>query len=303
MNYPLELVLEVNRVYHDCEQADYDSKHPEILTEEVNRWQELGQRFVAGPAPKKILDLGSGTGFVPLQLAPMLGPEDSLVSSDISAGMLEVCRTALEQREFVCGLDFLHLDGQTIQAPDKEFDCVTMNSVLHHLPDFGFLREIGRVLKPGGRLIICHEHNRAFYTNPLLVANFFVFFVLLHPKKLLAKFTKKSKVSRSDEQLFDRVNEELMARDITTEPMPKSQIVEIVDIHSPFAGGRFHRDRGIDIASLHQEYIPGSRLEYFSTYDHLDMLTNRNALTQTWSNLLGKLLPYSGATFAAVISK
>lgn len=291
-------------MFHDYEQASYDRTHPEIIRDEVERWRQISQRFVGSmKRPLRVLDLGSGTGFVPLQLGPLLGANDVLVCSDISERMLDVCRQTMTSRYPGLTVEYLNLDGKRLEQPDASLDVVTMNSVLHHLPDFGFLRELDRVIKPGGRLIICHEHNRAFYTNPILVANFFLFFVLCHPEKLINKFRRRAPVNAADETFYRQVNHTLLEQDVIQQPMTKNQINEIVDIHSPFAGGRFHRGRGIDIEALRRRYLPNFAGEYFSTYGHLDSLTNRNCFTRFWSRFLGWLLPLSGATFAAVFRK
>jgi SAM-dependent methyltransferase len=58
--------------------------------------------------------------------------------------------------------------GSRLPFPDASFDCCTSNQVLEHLADPGFtLREIARVLRPGGRLIF-KTSNKHFY--PFLIA-------------------------------------------------------------------------------------------------------------------------------------
>lgn len=67
-----------------------------------------------------------------------------------------------------CKLQFVKLDGLSLprEAIGGDCDVITMNSVLHHLPDPGhLLAEVDRILVPGGTLVIWHEPNRRFYTS------------------------------------------------------------------------------------------------------------------------------------------
>lgn len=169
MNYSSKLVLKVNEIYHDIEEAEYEHRHPEIFIFEQERWKRIGEE-VLPKFPKTILDMGTGTGFVPLQIGSYLSGNDKMICADISEKILSVCRKNIENKSLSPQFSFLKLDGSKIDLPDKSIDIITLNSVLHHLPDLeNFFEEANRLLKPGGLLVIVHEPNSSFYKNKKLV--------------------------------------------------------------------------------------------------------------------------------------
>ncbi len=98
-----------------------------------------------------ILDLGCGTGDM-LRRFSMAGGR-RVVGIDASAGMLQVAAD-------LCG-DYANIElvagsAEALPFQEGEFDLVTSCIAFHHFPDpGGTLREIRRVLGPGGRLCVC----------------------------------------------------------------------------------------------------------------------------------------------------
>jgi arsenite methyltransferase len=104
-----------------------------------------------------VADIGAGTGFIALGLAPLVRQIHVL---DGSAAMLEVAHKNLAQFSNVV---YREADGQTLPLPDGSLDVAFANMYLHHCPDpLAAIREMVRVLKPGGRLVItdtdAHNH-------------------------------------------------------------------------------------------------------------------------------------------------
>lgn len=93
-----------------------------------------------------VLELGCGTGGM---WRGVTLPEDcQLTLTDFSEGMLE---TARENTAHLPGTDYRQVDAQDIPYADGSFDMVIANMMLCHVPDIQrALREIRRVLKPGG---------------------------------------------------------------------------------------------------------------------------------------------------------
>jgi ubiquinone/menaquinone biosynthesis C-methylase UbiE len=97
-----------------------------------------------------ILEIGCGTGTTALKLAPSV---QRIVGTDISAEMISIAReraaaAALDNAEFNTG------PAQHIASSDRSFDAVLAFNLLHLVADRpATLREVMRVLKPGGLLI------------------------------------------------------------------------------------------------------------------------------------------------------
>lgn len=104
-----------------------------------------------------VLDVGTGTGVLVPHLLRALGPTGRVVAIDESAGMLEVAR----QKGFPPRVTFLQADVHDLPLPEAEFHRVICNAALPHFHDHAqSLREMTRVLRPGGLLVISHPIGR-----------------------------------------------------------------------------------------------------------------------------------------------
>jgi SAM-dependent methyltransferase len=98
---------------------------------------------------ERLLDVGCGTGVL-LEGALRSQPEAWACGLDLSAGMLGVAQGRLGGR---AGL--VRADAQVLPFRDAAFDAVASSSALHYWPDpERALREVARVLRPGGRLVL-----------------------------------------------------------------------------------------------------------------------------------------------------
>lgn len=100
---------------------------------------------------RQILDVGSGAGQILGHLMREVSPDAQLVAFDLSAQMLRRARNRLhsDRPRYVAG------DLMKMPFADNTFDCITCGWVIEHLPDpRPGLREMGRVLRPGGRVLI-----------------------------------------------------------------------------------------------------------------------------------------------------
>ncbi|GAB4455572.1 MAG: hypothetical protein Kow0070_04020 [Anaerolineales bacterium] len=102
------------------------------------------RELAALPAKGRLLDIGGGTGRV---ASALLADVDEVIVADVSMGMLrQTPRSALKP---VCSL------SETLPFADNLFERVIMVDALHHVIDQpATAREMFRVLKPGGRIVI-----------------------------------------------------------------------------------------------------------------------------------------------------
>ena len=99
---------------------------------------------------KEILDFGGGTGLLTLPLAKQA---KSVTLVDISEKMLEQARLKAEQQD-IKNIQFLEQD--LLKNPlEKEFDCIVVSRVLHHMPDLdAALSLFHQHLKEDGQLLL-----------------------------------------------------------------------------------------------------------------------------------------------------
>jgi ubiquinone/menaquinone biosynthesis C-methylase UbiE len=104
-----------------------------------------------------VADIGCGTGFIAAGLAPLVR---QVIALDGSPAMLDQARQNLKHFPNII---FQQADGLSLPLPDWSVDAVFANMYLHHCPDpLAAIREMARILRPGGRLVItdleAHPH-------------------------------------------------------------------------------------------------------------------------------------------------
>ncbi|HUL32941.1 MAG TPA: class I SAM-dependent methyltransferase [Candidatus Eisenbacteria bacterium] len=99
-----------------------------------------------------VLDLASGTGEPSLSVAGAVGPDGRVFATDLVREMLHVAEEFAAARGFR-NIEFHSADAEQLPFPDRHFDRVTCRFGLMFVPDTQkALREMRRVLKPGGRV-------------------------------------------------------------------------------------------------------------------------------------------------------
>lgn len=110
-------------------------------------WRIHMQRAVAPKPGERILDVAAGTG---ASSAPMAKAGALVTALDISHGMLE------EGRRRHPDIEFVHGSAEELPFDDDTFDAVTISFGLRNVQQpRAALSEFHRVLKPGGRVIVC----------------------------------------------------------------------------------------------------------------------------------------------------
>ena len=115
-------------------------------------------------AGQRLLDVGCGPGTITLDLASLVAPGD-VIGIDASADVVAEARSAAAAR--ASDLRFEVGDVYRLAFDDDAFDVVHAHQVLQHLTDpVGALRELRRVLRPGGTLAVRDSDYGAFTWSP-----------------------------------------------------------------------------------------------------------------------------------------
>src|SRR5690606_32297580 len=102
-----------------------------------------------------LLDMATGTGDVLLSMHRMNTRVRTGVGMDVSGNMLALGRDKIEDRGLASAFRMVRADATCIGARDDAFDAATISFGIRNVPDVPkALRELCRVLKPDGRLLV-----------------------------------------------------------------------------------------------------------------------------------------------------
>ncbi|MDO3720977.1 bifunctional demethylmenaquinone methyltransferase/2-methoxy-6-polyprenyl-1,4-benzoquinol methylase UbiE [Marinobacter sp. chi1] len=130
----------------------------------------LWKRFtieLSGVRPgHQVLDIAGGTGDLTMKFSDLVGSTGKVVLADINASMLQVGRSRLTDRGYAGNIEYVQADAEHLPFPDNTFNAVSIAFGLRNVTDKDqALRDMARVLKPGGKLMIL-EFSKP--SNPLL---------------------------------------------------------------------------------------------------------------------------------------
>jgi ubiquinone/menaquinone biosynthesis C-methylase UbiE len=304
-----KLVVRVNELYHDSEASVFEELHPEIFKGEVDRWNHIADRYLVNARPVHGLDFGCGTGFVSCILAKKLKREDTLICTDLSSAVLDVCRKNLDSVMGVCACECIKSDGRAIPAAAASLDFITLNSVLHHLPDLPlFAQECRRALAAGGLLCIIHEPSGAtalplsgrllrsvgtLFSNPSTLLFAMVEQCHWLEKLLRGVASRLSAHYRLRNAMLKEIANQLIAERLIDRVLSGSEIQRLVDIHA---------GQGFVLNDLVDRVFAGFTLLQSETWNYTGSW-NRNIVGNAVDRYLSKKYPDRGRTLGLILQK
>jgi demethylmenaquinone methyltransferase / 2-methoxy-6-polyprenyl-1,4-benzoquinol methylase len=117
------------------------------------KWRKKVLQLVANKNPETILDIATGTGDLAILMTKTSAKK--IVGLDLSAGMLEVGKIKIQEKNLSNKIEMVLGDSENIPYPDNTFDAITVSFGIRNFETLEKgLAEILRVLKPSGIFVI-----------------------------------------------------------------------------------------------------------------------------------------------------
>jgi len=315
------LVTRVNQLFHDLTQASFDSEHRYRHRVERLFWNKVAN-VIPNPSRRPhqslvVVDLACGTGFATQLLGYRLGSQDQLIAIDVTESALKTTarRWASIRRSdgMVPQLERLAGDGQALALADRCVDLVAMNAALHHVPDpKATLREIDRILKPGGWFALGFEPNRTHFASPPMAAlsrglDRAAWYAsprqnMRRVRRFLGKDTSKNQYTDAPDHdvLAACINEQLLQEGIITEPLTSNTLLDLVDPHARGAEDA----AGFDPVQLLRDVMPDYIVHRLFSSDYLGETGRRSVIVRCIADAAFRcFLPQHGSLFCWMIRK
>ena len=117
------------------------------------KWRKKVLQLVSEKKPETVLDIATGTGDLAILMANTNASK--IIGLDISAGMLEIGKKKITDRNLDSRIEMVLGDSEKIPFEDNYFDAITVGFGIRNFENLELgLSEILRVLKPNGRFVI-----------------------------------------------------------------------------------------------------------------------------------------------------
>jgi demethylmenaquinone methyltransferase/2-methoxy-6-polyprenyl-1,4-benzoquinol methylase len=132
----------------------YDLMNTILSFNRDRAWRRAAIKLSGARPGLLALDVCCGTGMLTLELARAITPGGRVTGIDFSPAMLAVARQRVRESVYNSAIELLQGNAMSLPFPEASFDCATIAFALRNVPDIeGALREMLRVLRPGGRLV------------------------------------------------------------------------------------------------------------------------------------------------------
>ncbi len=138
------------------EAEDYDAMdHGDVNRRFVDDLLMAMPSWPEGDSLPNIVDLGTGTALIPLELLSRSVDIASILACDLAAEMLKLAKSNLLRHPQGNKAVPVYCDAKQLPIEDRSCDVLMSNSIVHHIPDpIRVFREMKRVLRPGGLLFV-----------------------------------------------------------------------------------------------------------------------------------------------------
>lgn len=138
------------------EAVDYDSMdHSSVNSLFVADLLRLVDEAGISTADSTLLDLGTGTALIPLELLRARPSPGSILACDLAGQMLKIAVQHISHASVSSTILPVLCDCKTLPVADQSCDVVMSNSIVHHIPEpIDVFREMRRVIRPGGILFV-----------------------------------------------------------------------------------------------------------------------------------------------------
>ena len=153
---PMTEVIDANIAVHTALSEKYNTDEPHFRPENQAKVKARLEALAKRTGGRRLLDVGCGTGFI-IHLAADLF--DKIDGVDITPAMMaKVDRS-------VGDITLTQSQAETLPFPDNSFDAASAYSFLDHLEDYRVvLKEVARVLRPGGEFYVDLVPNRYYWS-------------------------------------------------------------------------------------------------------------------------------------------
>jgi demethylmenaquinone methyltransferase / 2-methoxy-6-polyprenyl-1,4-benzoquinol methylase len=142
----------------DAISGNYDGLNRVISFGIDVKWRKKVLKLVADKNPKTILDIATGTGDLAILMTQTSA--ERIVGLDLSAGMLEIGKTKIENKNLSSKIEMIVGDSEKLPFEDNSFDAITVAFGIRNFETLEKgLIEIKRVLKPNGIFVVLETSN------------------------------------------------------------------------------------------------------------------------------------------------
>ncbi len=147
----MQRILETEVMDTAKDAREYDAMD---FLEPNTRFAEDALALIRDVPSAEVLDIGAGTARIPILMAERRR-DLAILAIDLAHEMIKVATDNVAKAGVAAQVRLQAMDAKSLRLPRDRYDLVACNSTMHHLPDpvVGF-REVARVTKPGGAIIV-----------------------------------------------------------------------------------------------------------------------------------------------------